>query len=65
MNKTVVSAIVEPILDYDHIDDFCDGLARVERDGLQGLIDKTGKIVFPCEFDEITTPYFYEADFFL
>lgn len=38
---------------YDHADGFVDGLARVQRDGKWGFIDKNGTEVIPCKWDDI------------
>ena len=37
---------------YDDIDCLSDGLARIERDGKYGFIDKTGKVVIPLNYDD-------------
>ena len=37
---------------YDEIDDFNEGLARVESNGKYGFIDKTGEEVIPLEYDD-------------
>ena len=37
--------------DYDDINDFSNGLTRVEKDGKYGFIDKTGKVIVPLEYD--------------
>lgn len=37
---------------YDNIRGFCDGLARVELDGLYGYVDSTGEVVIPIEYDD-------------
>lgn len=36
---------------WDWAEDFQEGLARVEKGGKYGYIDKTGALVIPCEFD--------------
>ena len=37
---------------YDDADEFSEGLASVEKDGKEGYIDKTGRIVIPLEYDK-------------
>ena len=37
----------------DADDEFHDGLARVNKDGKLGFIDKTGKEVIPCVYDYV------------
>lgn len=37
---------------YDYARDFKHGYAPVQKDGLWGLIDKTGKEVKPCELED-------------
>lgn len=37
---------------YDDIDCLSEGLARIERDGKYGFIDKTGKVVIPLNYDD-------------
>ena len=37
---------------YDYGWDFSDGLAAVEADGKIGFVDKTGKLVIPCEYTD-------------
>ncbi len=41
--------------EYDYIDDFEDGLARVQLNGKWGFIDESGREVVPCKYDEIGT----------
>ena len=36
---------------YNDIDDFSEGLAKVELNGKYGFIDKTGREVIPCKYD--------------
>ena len=36
---------------YDYVLEFYEGLARVELNGKYGLVDKTGKQVIPCNYD--------------
>ena len=44
---------------YDDIDCLSDGLARIERNGKYGFIDKAGKVVIPLNYDD--TWYFTEG----
>jgi hypothetical protein len=37
--------------EYSEVNDFCEGLARVELDGKWGFIDKMGKIIVPIEYE--------------
>ena len=46
-------ACIKTSYSYDHADAFIDGLARVQRDGKWGFIDKSGKEVIPCVWDDI------------
>ena len=41
-------------LEYDSIENFSEGLARVEQEGKWGFIDKNGKVVIPIEYDDVT-----------
>lgn len=43
---------------YDHIRNFhhSTGVAEVERDGKQGLIDRSFKLVIPCEYEALSSP---------
>ena len=50
---TQAQECVQTSYSYDHADGFVDGLARVQRDGKWGFIDKSGKEVVPCEWDDI------------
>ena len=36
---------------YDNVDDFCDGLAKVEKNGKWGYIDKVGEKIIPCVYN--------------
>ena len=38
-------------LEYDYIEEFSEGLARVKKLGKYGFIDKKGKIVVPLQYD--------------
>ncbi|RLI97118.1 MAG: hypothetical protein DRO96_01495 [Candidatus Aenigmatarchaeota archaeon] len=37
---------------YDFVDSFSERLARVEKNGKWGFIDKKGKVVIPLEYDD-------------
>ena len=39
--------------EYDHISDFREGLAEVEKDGRWGFIDAHGSVIVPIEYDEV------------
>lgn len=45
-----MSVLIEPILEFDEIGTFSEGLAAVEKDNKWGLKDKTGEVVVPIEF---------------
>lgn len=38
---------------YEYTYDFCGDYARVKLNGLYGLVDKTGREILPCQYDEI------------
>ena len=38
---------------YDDVDDFYEGLARVELNGKYGFIDQSGTEVIPCKYDDV------------
>ena len=38
---------------YDRIMNFSESLARVERNGKYGYINKNGTEVVPCEYDDV------------
>jgi hypothetical protein len=38
---------------YDKIEDFIEGLAKVEINGGKGLIDKTGKLIVEPKYDDL------------
>lgn len=38
---------------FEDADDFCQGLARVKKDGYMGFIDKTGKQAVPLQFETV------------
>lgn len=40
-------------LEYDYVSSFSEGLAKVEKDGIEGYIDTNGRVVLPAEFDEV------------
>lgn len=44
--ESVTSAI------YDNIERYCNGLARVFKDGKWGFIDESGAEIIPCEYDQ-------------
>ena len=45
--------IVIPFGEYSNIDGFTKGYARVVKDAKWGIIDTTGRVVLPIEYDEI------------
>ena len=49
---TVYNVLVDALLEYDSVyGGFNDGLLMVIKDGKNGFIDKTGKLVIPCEYN--------------
>lgn len=52
-NDLFAQNCIQTSFTYDHADGFVDGLARVQRDGKWGFIDKSGKEVVPCVWDDI------------
>lgn len=38
---------------YDDIQEYCDGVAVVEKDGLEGVIDLEGNEILPCQYQYV------------
>ncbi len=38
---------------YDSIENYCDGVAVVEKDGLEGVVDLEGNEILPCQYEYI------------
>jgi len=53
--ETIVSPVGAWVVPpkYDAVFDFHNGLARIQRHGLWGFIDRTGKEVIPPKYDEV------------
>ena len=48
------NVLVDALLEYDSVyGGFNDGLLMVIKDGKNGFIDKTGKLVIPCEYNAL------------
>ena len=63
-NSTVynsVRVLVEPTMEYFIVSGFSEGLARVEKDGKAGFIDRTGALVIPMDFDADRGSFFSEG----
>lgn len=41
-------------LDYDYVDDFHEGAAKVEKNGKYGFIDKTGDLIVDLKYDDVS-----------
>lgn len=50
----VTPELKKSVQKYDVLDDFCEGLAAVCKDGKWGFIDKLGKEIIPCVYDEVS-----------
>ena len=47
-----IAIVLEAEMDYEYLEEFHEGLARVLKDGLYGYIDKTGEEVIRCQFED-------------
>lgn len=45
---------VDITMEYDYISDYCNGYALVNKDGKNGVINKSGTIIIPLKYDYIT-----------
>ena len=48
-----LEGLADIVADYDDINNFYDGMARVTKGGKVGFIDKKGNEVIPCVYDRI------------
>ena len=48
-----LEGLAKVINNYDHIDNFYEGMARVTKDDKTGFIDKMGNEVIPCKYDPL------------
>jgi len=56
ISPSSVKVVIEPTLEIDdNPGDFRNGFARVTKNGKIGYVNRDGKIVLPCEYDEVTT----------
>ena len=54
LNTERIKILVEPVLEYDKINYFNDGLMAVEKDYKWGFIDTAGKLIAPCIYNEVS-----------
>ncbi len=52
-SQQITTSFAQKIVQYDYLGDFFCGLAKVEKGGKYGFIDKAGNEIVPCTYDNV------------